>query len=399
MKTRTLLVSLGLVALAGAVWFGLVRQRAGAPAKAPTPTSQSAPAATIEFAASDLLALVPTRIARGIPITGSLRPTQQSLVRAKVAGELRDLLVREGVSVQAGQVIARIDPADFEWRIKEREAQLRAAQAQVEQAQRVLTSNQQLFDKGFISQSALDGIRSNSDVALGTRDAAQAQLTIARKALADTAVVAPISGVVAERFVQPGEKVSPDNRIVSIVDLSRIEIEALVPASEISNVRTGQSVTLQVEGIAAPQTGKVVRISPTTSTGTRSVPVYIGLENRSGDLRAGLFAQGSLALEIHVDVLVVPAAAVREAAGRTFVYAIDNSRLVERTVVTGLRDDSARAANGSIGVIEIREGLKPADRIVAVNLGALRPGAEVRSAVPPAAASAAPAAATAPATR
>ncbi|MCX7272442.1 MAG: efflux RND transporter periplasmic adaptor subunit [Burkholderiales bacterium] len=398
MKTRTLLVSLGLVALAGAVWFGLARQRAGAPAKTPTPTSQSAPAATIEFAATDLLVLVPTRIARGIPITGSLRPTQQSLVRAKVAGELRDLLVREGVSVQAGQVIARIDTADFEWRIKEREAQLRAAQAQVEQAQRVLTSNQQLFDKGFISQSALDGTRSNSDVALGTRDAAEAQLTIARKALADTAVVTPISGVVAERFVQPGEKVSPDNRIVSIVDLSRIEIEALVPASEISNVRTGQSVTLQVEGIAAPQTGKVVRISPTTSTGTRSVPVYIGLENRSGDLRAGLFAQGSLALETHADVLVVPAAAVREAAGRTFVYAIDNGRLVERTVVTGLRDDSARAANGSIGVIEIRDGLKPADRIVAVNLGALRPGAEVRSAVRPAA-PAAPAGATVPATR
>jgi hypothetical protein len=135
---------------------------------------------------------------------------------------------------------------------------------------------------------------------------------------------------------------------------------------------------LQVEGVEAPQTGHIVRISPSTSAGTRSVPVYISLENASSMLRAGLFAQGALALEARRNIVVVPGSAVREAAGRTFVYAIEGDRLVEKTIVTGMRDDAARAANGGTGIVEVVEGLKAGERIVALNLGSLRAGSAVR---------------------
>ena len=387
MKIRSLLIALALLTLlGGGAWYVVARKAApgGAPAAPAAPAAQGgtgaapAPVGPLEFAASDLLVLAPGSISRSIPITGTLRPSQQTLVRAKVAGELRDMPIREGMSVKAGQLLARIDTTEFDWRVKEREAQLRSAEAQVDQAARTLANNQQLFDKGFISQSALDNARSGSDVALGTRDAAIAQLTMARKALADTAVLAPLSGVVAERFAQPGEKVSPDNRILSIVDLSRMEIEAPVPASEIGGVRLGQAVTLQIEGVDAPQTGHIVRISPSTSAGTRSIPVYISLDNRSATLRSGLFAQGALMLEARNNIVLVPGAAVREAAGRTFVYVIEGERLLEKTIVTGLRDDAARAANGGTGVVEVSQGLKAGERIVALNLGALRAGSLVR---------------------
>ena len=392
MKIRSLLIALALLTLlGGGAWYVVARKAApgGAPA---APAAQGgtgaapAPVGPLEFAASDLLVLAPGSISRSIPITGTLRPSQQTLVRAKVAGELRDMPIREGMSVKAGQLLARIDTTEFDWRVKEREAQLRSAEAQVDQAARTLANNQQLFDKGFISQSALDNARSGSDVALGSRDAAIAQLTMARKALADTAVLAPLSGVVAERFAQPGEKVSPDNRILSIVDLSRMEIEAPVPASEIGGIRLGQAVTLQIEGVDAPQTGHIVRISPSTSAGTRSIPVYISLDNRSATLRSGLFAQGALMLEARNNIVLVPGAAVREAAGRTFVYVIEGERLLEKTIVTGLRDDAARAANGGTGVVEVSQGLKAGERIVALNLGALRVGSlvRVREAGPPA---------------
>ncbi len=387
MKIRNLLIALALiVSIGGGAWYTVARKAAPGGTSATiaprTGAGTAAPASPsggpLEFAASDLLVLTPGTISRSIPITGTLRPSQQTLVRAKVAGELRDMPVREGMSVKAGQLLARIDPTEFDWRVKEREAQLRSAQAQVEQAARTLANNQQLFDKGFISQSALDNARSGSDVAAGTRDAAIAQLTMARKALADTAVLAPLSGVVAERFAQQGEKVSPDNRILSIVDLSRMEIEAPVPASEIGGVTLGQAITLQVEGVAAPQTGHIVRISPSTSAGTRSIPVYISLDNRSASLRAGLFAQGALMLEARSNVVLVPGAAVREAAGRTFVYVIEGDRLVEKAIVTGLRDDAARAANGGTGIVEVSQGLKAGERIVALNLGTLREGSAVR---------------------
>ncbi len=337
---------------------------------------------TLEFAASDLLRLEPGTIARTIPLTGTLKPVDQTLVRAKVSGELVEVLVREGTAVRAGQRIARIDPTEFEARVREREAQRRSADAQVEQARRTMDNNRALLDKGFISQNAFDNARSGFEVAVANRDAAVAQLAQARKALADTAVLAPMTGVVAERFAQVGEKVSPDSRIVSIVDLSRMEIEAPVPASEIGSVRLGQAVSLRVEGVEAPQTGEIVRINPATAAGTRSVPVYIGLDNRDPRIRAGLFAQGTLAVERREGVIVVPAAAVRDAAGRSFVYRVVDGRIEERTVTAGLRDPAARAANGSTGVAEIVAGLQAGDTIVGVNLGPLRAGSAVRVGAP-----------------
>jgi len=384
--SRTRLAALLLVVLAAGLaggWWAARKAPAGAgPAPASLHAEGDAARDGVEFSPADLLTLQPGAIARTIPLTGTLKAANQTLVRAKVSGELVAVAVREGTAVRAGERIARIDPTEFEARVGEREAQRRSAEAQVEQARRTMDNNRALLDKGFISQNAFDNAQSGYQVAVANRDAAAAQLAQARKALADTAVLAPMSGVVAERFAQVGEKVSPDSRIVSIVDLSRMEIEAPVPASEIGNVRLGQTVSLRVEGIETPQTGEIVRINPATAAGTRSVPVYIGLDNRDPRIRSGLFAQGTLAVERRAGVIVAPAAAVRDAAGRSFVYRVVDGTLEERTVTTGLRDPAARAANGSTGLVEITSGLQAGDTIVGVNLGALRAGSKVRVGAP-----------------
>ena len=386
-RRAALLLTVLALGLAAGWWAGRrdAGEQADTPA-APAPAAQAeAPPSVLEFAASDLLRLEPGPVTRTIPLTGTLKASNQTLVRAKVSGELVEVAVREGTPVRAGQRIARIDPTEFEARVREREAQRRSAEAQVEQARRTRDNNRALLDKGFISQNAFDNAESGYQVTEANRDAATAQLAQARKALADTAVLAPMTGVVAERFAQVGEKVSPDSRILSIVDLSRMEIEAPVPASEIGSVRIGQPVTLRIEGIDAPQTGEVVRINPATAAGTRSVPVYIGLDNRDPRIRAGLFAQGALAVERREGVIAVPAAAVRDAAGRSFVYRIVEGAVEERTVKLGLRDPAARAANSSTGVIEVLEGLAEGDTIVGVNLGPLRPGSRVKLGAAPAA--------------
>lgn len=408
MKKKSLLI--GLLVIIAVAGTGLAMQRrnaavvnaqaaapasgAGQPAGAGAPATTTAmssarqaesgstrnaaePAAT-EFSDRDLVVLAPINLARRIPVTGSLRPLSQTVVKSKVAGEIKTLLVREGNEVKAGQLLAQIDPTEYEWRVKEREAQLRTAQAQLEQARRTLENNQQLLAKNFISQSAFDNARFTLDSAVGNRDAAVAQLTMARKALADSALKAPMSGIIAERFAQVGEKVSPDNRIVSIIDLSKMEIEVPVPASDIAAVELGQLVGLSIEGVATPAQGRVVRINPGTQTGTRSVPVHLELENRDPRVRAGLFAQGQLLVGMKTDVIAVPETAIRDSGGRQFVYRIDGERIIEQEVQTGLRDDAASGGQGSSGLVEVTMGLKAGDRIVAQNLGPLRVGSVAR---------------------
>jgi RND family efflux transporter MFP subunit len=371
MKSRTLLAGvLAVVLAAGGGWW--LRQR---PANPPVAPAAAEPAATVlEFAAADVFTVAPVRLSRTVPLTGTLRPVNQTLLKTKVAGELRDLSVREGMSVKRGQVLGRIDATEYEVRVRERDAQLKAVASQVDQARRTLENTRLLHEREFVSQNALDQARSGFEVAVGNRDAVAAQLALARKSLADAVLVAPIAGIVAERFAQPGEKLPVDGRVLSIVDLSLMEIEAPVPAAEVGTVRIGQPVALRVEGVAASQQGHVVRISPSTQAGTRSVPVYIALDNRDPSVRAGLFAQGSLEVEAREGVLAIPISAIRDAGARLFVYAVIDGRLVERDVRLGLRDESG----GGPGRIEVVAGLAAGERIVATNLGTLRPGATVR---------------------
>ena len=368
MKRLLVLILIALVLAVGVAL--LLRGRPPAPAPA---TAPAAAESAIEFAAADLATVQPAPIARTVPLTGTLRPVRQTVVKAKVAGELSVVTAREGSAVRRGEPVARIDPLEYEVRVRERSAQLQSATSQVEQARRTLDNTRQLKERNFVSQSALDQAQSNWEVAVGARDAAAAQLALARKALADTVLAAPIDGVVAERFAQAGEKLPVDGRVLSIVDLSAMEIEAPVPAAEVGSVRVGQAVTLRIEGVAQPQVGRIARIAPATQAGTRSVPVYIALENRDPSVRAGLFAQGRLTVETREAAIAVPQTALRDAAGRSFVYAIVDGRIVEREVRTGLRDDS-----GGLTRIEILEGLAAGDRIVVANLGTLRAGAPVR---------------------
>ena len=368
------------LAVAGAFTSRRASEAAASPAghaaaAAAAPARESAP---IEFGPADTVVLAPVRLARAIPLTGTLRAAEQTVVRSKVAGEIRALTVREGMSVRRGQVIARIDTAEFEQRLREREAQLAGADAQLAQARRDLDSNRALTERGFVARSALDRAQSAQDVAEANRQAVLAQVAVARKTLADTTVTAPMDGVVAERFAQAGEKVSPDTRIVSIMDLSRMEIEAPVPAEDVARVRIGQPVALRIEGIDRPQEGRVARIAPSTQAGSRSIPVYIRLDNRDERVRAGMFAHGQLALESRANVIAVPYGAVRERGGRSFVYTIEHGRVAERDVRLGVRDDAARSAEGASGLVEVVEGLAAGDRVVAANLGTLRAGAAVR---------------------
>jgi membrane fusion protein, multidrug efflux system len=369
---RFVMIALVVVTVIGAAGYAWKKRPAPPTLAASTPAVQ-----IIDLLRSDVAAIGPTSLARTVPITGSLKPLQQTVVKTKVAGELKQLAVREGQTVTKGQKIGVLDQQEFNVRLDERQAQLQSAQAQMANARQTLENNRQLLAKNFISQAAFDASRFSFDAAQANAAAAQAQLALAQKAVGDTALISPIAGTVAERFAQPGEKLPVDARVLSIVDLSVMEIEAAVPATELAAIAPGQIVKLNVEGLSASYNGVVNRIAPTTMPGTRSVAVYIRLQEQAGArpmLRSGLFTQGVLKVQSLDNVLAVPVGALRDSLGRSTVLVIEKDVLKEREVKTGARGADAQGQ----GFVVIEQGLTAGEQVVMNAMGQVKLGAQVR---------------------
>jgi len=337
----------------------------------------------LRFGPMDWVTVKPTLLASYVPLTGSVRAVDSATVKAKVAGELRSLSVREGMAVNKGDIIGQIDTTDYELRIQERQAQLRQAEAQLLTAQRNADANQQLVARGFISENSSANTVSALDAAKAARDTVRFQLDQALKALGDTRLIAPISGMVAERHALPGEKLSPDNKVLSIVSTEKLEAELAVPAQDLVGIQIGQRLDLHVEGVNTAQAAKVLRINPATSGSSRNVMVYLQLEGPTSKLRIGAFVQGLLPLQSKGQVLAVPLNAVRDQGGRQAVWVVRQGKLEEQLVRTGIRDDRAKAPNGALGMIQILEGLNEGDTVVATALGTSSSGsAAMKSGVP-----------------
>jgi membrane fusion protein, multidrug efflux system len=326
---------------------------------------------TLEFTQADLAYVEAKPIARWLPVSGTLQPLNQATVKAKVAGEIVTLAVREGQSVKAGQLIARIDTVDLESRLVERMGALESARAQLALAEKTRAMNNKLLSEKFISQNAFDGSESSYNVAQGSVKSVEAQVRLAQNAIKDASVAAPLSGVVAKRHVQPGEKVAFDSPIVTVVDLAALELAALVPAVDVPELVVGMNVELAVEGFGDRKfTGRIERINPSAEPGTRAFHVYVALPNAGNALRSGMFASGRVAIAMSSPAPTVPQTAVRTEAGQTYVWTIDNGKLVRRIVLVGRRDDEA-------GIVELKTTLLPKVPVLAAPFDNLKEGAKV----------------------
>lgn len=366
-KRRSIWITLAVLLLAAGIAGAMLKKQS--PSKAAAIQTAAQPPAVMEFLPTDVMLVKASELRQLMPLSGSLRAVNQASVKAKVAGEVRDVLVREGEAVKAGQVLVKMDTSDYQARVEQAKGALLAARGQLDIATKTRDNNKALLDKGFISKTAFDNAESQYGIAQANVESARAALDVAQKALVDTVIRAPISGLVSMRMVQPGEKVSPDNRLLDVVDLGQMELEAAVPAVDIGHVSLGQEVQVKVEGQPKPLTGKVVRINPATQAGSRSIMAYIQVENPQCALRVGMFAEAQLTTARKSGVLTVPQAALRGETGRHFIYAVENGTLVRKPVTVGLRGD-----DGEGSAVEIVKGLESGAQIVRTNLGALRVG-------------------------
>ena len=373
---KTALVLLTLIAVVALGWRGYAARQA-------TRQAQSAPVKdpVIELSAIDLATAHVVELTSGLPISGALKAVNSAIVKARVPGELQGLTVREGDRVEAGQVIARVESTEYADRVRQAQEQADAAKAQVEIAQRQVDNNAALVRQGFISKTAADNSLASLNTAQANHRAAQAGIDVLRKSLADTVLRAPISGQVSQRLAQPGERVAPEARIVEIVDLSRLELEASISPADSVAVRVGQQALLRIEGVAQPVAATVARINPSAQPGSRSVLIYLTVAAQPG-LRQGLFAQGQLATETQ-RALAVPLNAVRTDKPLPYVQVVEGDRIAHRTVQTGVRGQ----VDGELWVAV--QGVADGVRVLRGAAGVVREGTQVKLAAPVAPASAA----------
>ena len=329
---------------------------------------KNAPVA-LQFTPGDLAYVEAKPLSRWLPVSGTLQPVRQAIVKAKVAGDVRQITVREGETVQAGQVLARIDTTDLDSKLIDRTGALESARAQLALAEKTRAMNTRLLNDKFISQNAFDSAESSFNVAQGNVKSMEAQVQLARNALKDAVATAPIAGIVAKRHVQPGEKVAIEAALVTVVDLRDLEVQALVPAIDVPELRIGMPVEFAVDGFGERRfAGRVERINPSTEPGTRALLVYVGLPNSDAALRSGMFATGKIALAASAPAPTLPTVAVRTEAGQSFVWVIDNGKLSRRLVTLGRRDD----ANG---IVEVKTVLPPKMPVLAARFDNLKDGA------------------------
>ncbi|MEO8738903.1 MAG: efflux RND transporter periplasmic adaptor subunit [Casimicrobiaceae bacterium] len=359
-----LLAVIIIAAIAGGVTLRAIKKAA-----AESTGGAGGPAVTLEFIAADITRVEAQPLTRWLPVSGTLQPVNTSTIKAKVSGEIRQVLVREGETVKAGQVLARFDTSDLDARLADRTGTVDASRAQLSLAEKTRQQNHALLKQGFISQNAYDSAESNLSVNRGTLKSVEAQVQLARNALRDAVVVSPLAGIVARRHVQPGEKVNFDSPLFTVVDLGKMELQAMVPANDIPEITPGMPVQLSIDGFNNRAfSGAVERINPMTEAGTRAILVFVQIPNPDASLKGGMFATGRVRLANATSVPTLPTTAIRTEAGLTFVWTIEGGKLLRRSVTLGQRDElTAR--------VELKSELPAGSQVLATRFDNLKEGA------------------------
>ena len=328
---------------------------------------------SVTLAATDLAS--PRRVALedAIAVTGTLEPLERAEVRARLEGDVEGVYVREGEAVRAGQLLARFDAGDQAGNARSADADVAAARSELETASWTLEQNRELHREGAIPERDVRVAEQAVAAARARLAAAQARSGTTRREVGDTRVLAPSSGIIERRMVNPGEHVNRNASMFTLVRGDVLELAAAVPERAAAGVQPGQTVRFTAEG--SQFEGRVARISPSVDPGSRSVTIYVQVPNADGRLSAGSFASGRIVSRVLDGALVVPLAALREGGegGQPVVYRVTDGKIDVATVAVGLRDETQ-------GLVEITDGLAEGDQVIVGNVGILGKGMSVRMA-------------------
>lgn len=287
--------------------------------------------------------------------TAPIEAFAEADVIAKVAGEIREILVEEGDDVRQGQVLARLDGDRLRLELSQSEANLRKLQRDYER-------NVDLKDKGLISSGDFDKIRYELE-------ALQASYNLAKLELDYTQIRAPIDGVISNRYIRIGETVSVNDPLFEVTSLDPLVAYLHVPEREYRNIAKDQLVGIDIDALAGERiVATVTRVSPVVDPETGTFKITIEISDDRRRIKPGMFGRISIVYDQHVNVLQIPRSAIIEDSGEISVFIVEGDRAIRKTVTTGY---------SSGGMIEITDGIDDDDRIVTVGQVGLKDDAVV----------------------
>lgn len=340
------------------------------------PQPEAIPPETTETAAlqllpSEVLTLAPQELRRTVRLTGTLAPQRTAQLSAQVNGVIETVPVRVGDRVARGDVLVTLDSETLALDLQQTRSNAEATRAQLALAEAQLERAKSLAERGSASASALDQAESSAAQLRASVAALDDQIKSAELRLANARVTAPIAGEIASRAVDPGQFASTGMALLSVVDLDSVELEGNAPIGSASLLAAGQSAELRVDGIiGATYEGRVTRIAPVAASGTRTLPVYVRLENPGHRMRGGMFATAHVIIETAPESLALPETALREGADGTFVLRLKDGVLEAAPVTT------ERGWDGRL--LRVTNGLAPGDQVIAAPLSTLAPGDAVQ---------------------
>jgi RND family efflux transporter MFP subunit len=404
----------------GALAAGLIQLACSGSKAQPNSSSASASPSPSAIQVSVAPAIM-RQLPRYFEANGSLAPNQQTDVAAETSGKVVAVGVDLGSSVRRGQMIVRLDDADFRIKIQQAQAQVDQAKATLRQneakiglrpgqkfnpenvpevaaarsaldlADKNLRRYEKLVETGDISRAAYDQQKSQRDQlaeqyqalihqaqqnyaavanAQGVIDAAQTQLALAKRNLGYTVVVAPMAGYVSDRPADVGEYISPQQKVATIVSLNPLRVRIDIPEQAIAQIHTGESVSVQVAAYPDRNfAGRMARVSPSVTAASRTLTVEADVENPGGELKPGQFATVRILLPQTQTAVLAPKGALRTISGSIYVFVIKNGHAEQRLVQPGQTEGD---------LIEIKSGVAANELIAASNVDQLSDGIAVR---------------------
>jgi RND family efflux transporter MFP subunit len=368
-------------------------------ARTPQPTADAKPVHVVRVER--------TSLSRTVTVTGTLAAEEQVMLSLKVTGRLDEVLVDLGSQVQRGQVLARLTSTDFDLRLRQSEAALqqararlgldplggsdavaiektslvRQAQASLDEARRQRERIATFVQRGISARADLESADAQLQIADGryqdaleevrNRQAILAQRVserdLAKQQLDDTTLRSPIDGVIRERLAFAGEYRAAGTPIFTVVRQHPLRLQLAVPERVSPAVRMGQTVKVSIEGDPDVYPGRVARLSPAITEGTRTLPIEVEVPNQAGKLRPGTFAKAEIVIDESAG-FIVPQSALVVFAGVEKLLIVREGTAHEQRVRAGRRVGDR---------VEIVEGVASGDLVI-TSPGGLADGAAVR---------------------
>lgn len=305
--------------------------------------------------------LVETRIqpiTEALSLVGSLVANEMVELKSETEGTLQEILFEEGQHVKAGDLLVRLDESKFAAAAAEADANYRMGEANFERARKL--QKDQLISKQEFDQTA------------AAFQALQATLDLKKRQLKDTRIVAPFSGIVSARRISPGQVIDKNTLLTVLVDVDPVKVEFGVPERFVAQLKIGQKISVKLAAFPDRSfEGEVYFIAPYVDEVYRTALLKAKIPNPKGELKAGMFANLDLTLQVKASALVVPESAILASGDRTMVYVVDAQDTAQiRPVTLGARQ---------AGVVEVVSGLKAGERVVAEGLQKVRPGGKVKA--------------------